>query len=401
MSTPRNPAPIAQNILAAQEFLRQQQVDGWLLYDFRGSNPLLMQLLPGKRWTTRRAWLWIAANGSPTLLAHSIDAQQFESIGIARELYLSWQQMHEWLAAKLAGARRVAMDYAPGGMLPAVSIVDAGSVEMIRALGADVVSSADLVQACVARWSESAQREHAVAANHVTRIKDDAFNFIRAALEANRAVNEYEVQQKIVADFGAAGLEFPEPPIVAVNAHSGDPHFELSPASSSVIKRGDWVLIDLWARRPGEENIFSDITWVGCCGEPSSKQREVFETVKNARDACVKFAVDAWKKQQTIQGWQLDDAARAVIIDAGFGDFIRHRTGHSLSPGPKVHGLGVNIDNLETHDTRQVLPGIGYTVEPGIYLPDFGVRLELNVFVDPAKGATITSCVQDEIVKLA
>lgn len=384
----------------AQEFLRRQQIDGWLVYDFRGNNPLLNQLLPGKRWTTRRAMLFIPANGAPVLLNHSIDANQFATVDIQRESYLSWPELHAWLVRTTAGARRVAMDYAPGGTLPAVSIVDAGTVEMVRALGVDVVSSADLIQACLAVWSDDAQRGHATASAEVTRIKDGAFDFIRQALRRGKPVDEFEVQQHIVSAFNDAGMEFPEPPIVAANAHSGDPHFEVSDKSPAKIKKGDWVLIDLWARLPGEENIFSDITWVGCAGERSAKQREVFNVVKAARDACVESAVRAWNAKQPQQGWQLDDAAREVIIRSGYGDFIKHRTGHSLSRGPKVHGLGVNIDNLETHDTRQVLPGIGYTVEPGVYQPEFGVRLEINVFVDPVKGPTITSCIQDEIVSL-
>lgn len=385
---------------AAQEFLRRQQIDGWLVYDFRGNNPLLNQLLPGKRWTTRRAILFIPANGSPVLLNHSIDASQFASVEVRRESYLSWPELHAWLVRNTAGARRIAMDYAPGGTLPAVSIVDAGTVEMVRALGVDVVSSADLVQACLAVWSDEAQRNHAKASAEVTRIKDGAFDFIRQALRRGQPVNEFEVQQHIVSAFNDTGLEFPEPPIVAVNAHSGDPHFEVSEKSAATIEKGDWVLIDLWARLPGEENIFSDITWVGCAGEPSAKQREVFDVVKRARDRCVKEAQFAWNEGQKLQGWQLDDEARDVIIGAGYKDFIKHRTGHSLSRGPKVHGLGVNIDNLETHDTRHVMSGIGYTVEPGVYLPEFGVRLEINVFVNPNIGPTITSCIQDEIVSL-
>ncbi|CAN5594003.1 M24 family metallopeptidase [soil metagenome] len=385
---------------AAQDFLRRQQIDGWLIYDFRGSNPLLNQLLPGKRWTTRRALLFVPANGAPVLLNHSIDAGQFASVDVRRESYLSWQDLTAWLVRATAGARRVAMDYAPGGTLPAVSIVDAGTVEMVRALGVDVVSSADLIQACLAVWSEDAQREHAKASAEVARIKDGAFDFIRQALRRGQPVNEFEVQQQIVSAFADAGLEFPEPPIVAANAHSGDPHFEVSQASPARIQKGDWVLIDLWARVPGEENIFSDIPWVGCAGEPSAKQREVFDVVKAARDACVQSAHRAWSAKQPQQGWQLDDAARDVIIQAGYREYIRHRTGHSLSRGPKVHGLGVNIDNLETHDTRQIMAGIGYTVEPGVYLPEFGVRLEINLFVDPTKGPTVTSCVQDQIASL-
>ncbi|MGH7178364.1 MAG: M24 family metallopeptidase, partial [Tepidisphaeraceae bacterium] len=212
----------------------------------------------------------------------------------------------------------------------------------------------------------------------------------------------FQVQQHMMARFAAMNLETPDPPIVAVNAHSGDPHFEVSETSPATINRGDWVLIDLWARVPGDENIFSDITWVGFAGKDvPSRMRDVFEVVRGARDACVARAVTAFAASQPVHGWELDEAARKVIIDAGFGQFIRHRTGHSLSPGPRVHGVGVNIDNLETHDTRQMLPEIGFTVEPGVYLPEFGVRLEIDVFNDPVQGPTVTSGVQDDIVIVA
>jgi Xaa-Pro aminopeptidase len=211
-----------------------------------------------------------------------------------------------------------------------------------------------------------------------------------------------------MARFATDGLETCDPPIVGVNAHAGDPHFEVSATSPAPIRRGDWVLIDLWARVPDDENIYSDITWVGFCGrEVPAKHKRVFETVRAARDAALTRAQQAWKAGERIQGWQLDDAAREVIVGAGFEGAIRHRTGHSLSPGPKVHGVGMNLDNLETHDTREMISGIGFTIEPGIYLPDtaggeggFGVRLEINVFVDPHKGPVVTSCLQDDVVLL-
>lgn len=384
-----------------QAYMREQRIDAWLIYDFRGNNPVLAQLLPGKHWTTRRAALLVPASGAPELLAHGIDFTQFDGVAVARTKYLSWNDWQAWLRDKIAGCTRVAMEYSPGGALPAVAVADAGTVELVRAFGAEVVSSANLIQVCVARWRPEALANHELASRQVGQIKDEAFEHIRRQLAAGAAVNEYEVQQLIMRRFAELGLETPDAPIVAVNAHSGDPHFEVSASQPAAIRRGDWVLIDLWARRPGEENIFSDITWVAFAGrEPSARQREVFEAVRRARDAALQAARDGWKSGATLQGWQLDEAARAPIIEAGFGDFIRHRTGHSLSPGPKVHGLGVNLDNLETHDTRDVLPGIGFTIEPGIYLPEFGVRLEIDVYADPHSGPRPTSVVQDEIVLL-
>jgi len=382
-----------------QRFMREQRIDAWLLYDFRGSNPVFAQLLPGDRFTTRRALLFVPSTGKAELLAHQIDASQYHDAWVQVQQYLSWQDLHDWIKSHVKGRPRIAMEYSAQNALPVVSVTDAGTVELVRACGAaDIVSSADLIQICVAQWNVDAQRNHAKASADVARIKDEAFDQIRQALRGDSRITELDVQQHIMQRFADAGLETPDPPIVAVNDHAGDPHFEVSTAAPTEIRRGDWVLIDLWARVPGDANIFSDITWCGCAGQPSARHREVYSAVKAARDACVNRATQAWQAKEQVQGWQLDDAARQVIIERGYEKFIRHRTGHSLSPGPKVHGLGVNIDNLETHDTRRILPGIGFTVEPGIYLPEFGVRLEINVFVDPKKGPTISSCVQDDIV---
>jgi len=386
---------------SVQQYMCEQRIDGWLLYDFRGNNQVFAQVLPGKRWTTRRAVLLIPANGEAKLLAHGIDWNQFEKLDVAKERYLSWRDLGEWLSKSLSGMGRVAMEYAPGGALPVVSIVDAGTVEFVRSLGVEVVSSANIIQVCVAAWSKQAVEGHRWASAEVAKAKDHAFDLIRDRLKNSKSVNEYEVQQFIVERFKAVGLEASEQPIVAVNAHSGDPHFEPSANASSPIKPGDWVLIDLWARKPGDENVFSDITWTGFAGrDVPAKHREVFNAVKAARDASLARAVQAWKNKEAVQGWQLDEAARKVIIDAGYEKAIRHRTGHSLSPGPLVHGVGMNLDNLETHDTREMLVGIGFTIEPGIYLPEFGVRNEIDVYVDPSAGPTVTSCKQDEIVLL-
>lgn len=389
------------NLAPTQDFMRRQQIDGWLLYDFRGNNPVFAQLLPGQRTTTRRAMLFIPATGDPVLLQQTLDANQFEGLGIRRETYVSWRDLHAWLAGIATGRGRIAMEYAPANTLPVVSIADAGIVELVRGQGLEVVSSANLIQMCVARWSAAAVEQHAVASRKVTAIKDAAFARIREGIAAGQTPHEHEIAQFIRDRFKAEGLEWPDGPIVAVNAHSGDPHYEPSPEHPTPIRPGDWVLIDLWARQPGDENIYSDITWVGVvASKPSDKQREVFETVKAARDGALRLAVDAWQAKQTLQGWQLDDAARAPILAAGYEHAIKHRTGHSLSPGPKVHGLGFNLDNLETHDTRAVLPGLGFTIEPGIYLPEFGVRLEIDAYVDPQRGPVVTSCVQNEIVLL-
>jgi Xaa-Pro aminopeptidase len=394
------------NIAAIQSHLQERQIDGWLIHDFRGSNSVLTLLL-GKTHTTRRAMLFIPTRGQATIACSLLDRNAFEKLaaqhGLKVHLYISWREMHAWMASVLGACKRVAMEYAPGCTLPVVSIVDAGTIELVRSFGVEVVSSADVLQLTVAKWSAEALERHHKASSEVARIKDDAFAFIKHSLAAGNAINEYQVQQRIMQNFRDAGLEADEGPIVGVNEHGGDPHFEVSSTNPSPIKKGDWVLIDLWSRYPGEENIYSDITWVGYCGtDVPAKHRQVFEVVRAARDASVKCCQDAWAAKRPLQGWELDDAARLTIINAGFERGIRHRTGHSLSPGPRVHGLGFNLDNLETRETREVLPGLGFTIEPGIYLPDapdrLGVRLEINMYIDAVKGPIITSCFQKEIV---
>jgi Xaa-Pro dipeptidase len=388
-----------------QHAMREQKIDAWLVYDFRGSNQVFTRLFPsptGKRHLTRRVLLLIPASGEPTILHSPLDGPGLRDITLPKTEFLGWADMQSRLSAALQPGSRVAMEYVPGGALPVMSIVDAGTVELVRSFGVEVVSSANLVQLSIARWSPDAVAKHAIASQKVAAIKDAAFDLIRQRLAANKPINEHEVQQFIVQRFDAEGLQYPDPPIVGVNAHAGDPHFEVSAKDPAPIRKGDWILIDLWARIPGDDNIYSDITWVGFAGKDvPAKHREVFNAVKTARDAAVKLSQDAWRAKRRIQGWELDAAARAEIIKAGYEKAIKHRTGHSLSPGPLVHGMGVNLDSIETRDTREVLPGLGWTVEPGIYLPEFGVRLELNMYADPQKGPVVTSCVQDDIVLVA
>lgn len=392
-----------------QAFMADRRIDGWLVFDFRCNNPILARLLPSapppapKRWTTRRAALFVPASGRPVLLAQTLDAGQFggaAALGVEVETYISWAQLHAFIEKHCAGGR-IAMEYSPGNALPVVSVADAGIVELVRSRGAEVVSSADLIQVAAARWSAEAVKLHAEASCKVAGVKDAAFAMIRERLAAGRAVHEHEAAQFIRDRFVAEGLEYPDGPIVAVNEHAADPHYEPAADHPREIRKGDWILIDLWARKPGDENIYSDITWTGFAGrEVPARHREVFGAVRAARDAALKAAKDGWAAKRTVQGWQLDEAARKVIIEAGFAKGIKHRTGHSLSPGALVHGVGMNLDNLETHDTRGMLAGTGFTIEPGIYLPDekLGVRNEINVYVDPAKGPVVTSCDQTEIV---
>ncbi len=291
------------------------------------------------------------------------------------------------------------MEYAPGGGLPVMGIVDGGTLEMVRecAQGVTIVSSANLVQVSVAVWSAEAVAGHAVASDACGRIMKGVFAYIREHLRSGTNITEYQAQRWIMNEFAAAGLETADAPIVAVNGHAGDPHFEVSATDSATIKAGDWILVDLWARLPGEHNIFSDITWVGYAGKDvPSRHRKVFDAVRSGRNAAVALVKARWASGLPTQGWEVDDAAYQAIVKAGFKDGIKHRTGHSLSGGPRVHGVGVNIDNLETHDTRELLPGVGFTIEPGAYYDDLGVRMEVNMYMDPVSGPRVTSCWQDE-----
>jgi len=385
-------------LAAAQHYLHAHKLDAWLVHDFRGSNAVLARLLPGKRHTTRRVVLVVPVRGQPTILVAPLDSNQFTDIpGVARREFNGHTQFKDVLAAVLKGSKRVAMEYSHLCALPIVSIVDAGSIELVRSIGMEVVSSADLMQTCVARWSPEALAVHEAVSRQVGQIKDEAFSYIHRTLNAGRSPMEHEVADLIRRRFTEAKLEWPDGPIVAVNAHSGDPHYSPSQDHHTPINPGDWILIDLWARRGGEEHIFSDITWTGFAGQrvPAEHLR-VFNVVRDARDAAVKAAKDAWAIQRPIHGWELDEAAANVIRAAGLAHGIKHRTGHSLSPGTMVHGLGMNLDNLETHDSRTMLPGIGFTVEPGVYLPAFGVRNEINVYVDPTRGPVVTSSLQNQ-----
>lgn len=417
--------------------LAQQQIDAWVIYDFRGSSAVLPRVLPPEgpaahgansansatgqpaRWTTRRLALVVPRVGPATLLVNPLDAGQFASLPALRDgtvlerRYVAWTAFRDELACLLAGTRRVAMEYSPGAALPAVGTVDAGTIELVRALGVEVVSSADLIQATAAAWGgPSTLATHQRTSALVDAIKDEAFARVGAAVRAGATIFEHEVAAFIRERFAAHGLHSDDGPVVAVNAHAADPHYLPAPEHPMPIRAGDWLLIDLWARPGGagaEREIFGDITWVASVGGPArALHARVFGVVAAARDAALDRARAAWAAGERVEGWQLDEAARRVITDAGLAHGLRHRTGHSLSPGPLVHGLGMNLDALETRDSRAMLPDTGFTIEPGVYLPDerdpaggptgLGVRLEINVYVDPALGPVVTSGVQREII---
>jgi Xaa-Pro aminopeptidase len=386
------------NLTRAQEALRQENLDCWLVYDFQRTNPIMAQILSDHRFVSRRLYLIIPAQGEPVILGSKIDNDAIQTSPYRAEFYVSWQEMTRKLAELLSDFKIIGLDYSPRCALPVASRIDAGTWELIKGLGKELKSAANVFQAAVAAWQPAALAAHLEDCQIVGGIKDEAFQFIANSLQAGETVTEYDVQQLIMRQFDRAGLFTPYPPIVAVNQHSGDPHYSPDSEKHAPISKGDWVLIDLWAKRTGYEYIFADMTWVGYVGmSPSPEQRQIFDIVRTARDEAIHFLQTCYDQGTTAEGWQVDDVARQVIDQAGYANYFFHRTGHSLGPGNHVHGQGANIDNLETHDTRKLIPGIGFSIEPGIYLPEFGVRLEINVYM-AEDGPRVTTPIQHKII---
>ncbi len=386
------------NLEAVQEALRSAGLDGWLFFDHHARDPLAYRILglPAGQTVTRRWYYLVPATGEPRGLVHNIEASVLDALPGEKRRYSSWSAQRDGLAHLLSGCRRVAMQYSPECAVPYVAMVDAGTVELIRSAGAEVASSADLVQQFEARWSAANLEQHLEAGRKVDEIRRDAFRLVGEKQRAGERITEYAVQQFIRKRFTTAGLKTDHGPIVGVNENSGNPHYEPSAEVSKEIRKGDWLLIDMWARSAAPDGVYYDITWTGFCGiEPPERIRNVFEIVKGARNRAVRFIQDAVRAGRELRGFEVDDIARGWIRDKGFEERFVHRTGHSI--GSEVHGAGANMDNLETHDERRIIPWTCFSIEPGIYLPEFGVRLEVNVFVGD-REARVTGEVQQEIV---
>ena len=385
-----------------QALLREANLDGWLLFDFRGMNPIAASIapLPPQAMFSRRWAYWIPTQGEPQWLVHAIELAPFRDWPVQPRFYVRWQELEEQLAAMLGDARRIAMEYSPRCAIPYVSRVDAGTLEMIRGLGVEVVSSADLVQAVEARLSPAQLEGHRRAAAALLRIKDEAFAHVAQALAAGQPISEYSVQQWLAGRIAEAGLVADHAPIVAVNAHAADPHYIPTVERHAAIGRGDLLLLDLWAKEPQPDAIYGDITWVALCSDRVPlRYQNICAIVAQARDAAVAFVQAEMAAGRAVRGCDVDDVCRGVIERAGYGRFFIHRTGHSL--GAAGHGNGANIDNLETNDTRRLLPGTAFTIEPGIYLPgDFGVRLEIDLYVHDDGIEITTLPLQREIIAL-
>jgi Xaa-Pro aminopeptidase len=402
MATAGAAAPTTLDIAAVQAALREERLDGWLLYDFRGLNPIAADVtkagLRGGHLATRRWFYLIPAAGQPRALVHAIEPDALAHLPGTAERYTGRQQLESGLRRLVGGERRLAMEYSPGCAIPYIARVDAGTVELVRQLGVEVVSSGDLVQRFSAVWHEAEIAAHRTASTKLYGVKDRAFEAIARRTRDHVPTTEFDVQQLMAGWFADEGLVSDSAPNVSAAENAGNPHYLPTSERSRVIRPDDLVLLDLWAKIDQRGAVFADITWVGYTGRRvPDRFARAFATVRDARDAAAALVQDAARAGRTLRGFEVDRAASAVLRGAGYADQILHRTGHSL--GEAVHGNGVNMDDYETHDDRRLLPGTGFTIEPGVYFSDFGVRSEINMIVH-ARGAEITGTLQTEIVTL-
>jgi len=389
------------NLSAIQAALTAQGLDGWLFCDHHRRDPMAYAILGlGHTAMASRRWFYfLPAKGEPVKLTHRVEPRALEALPGRQEHYLAWTELHAKLKAIVGRSKRIAMQYSPNNNIPYIGLVDAGTIELIRSFGPEIATSADLVQQFEATVGEEGYASHVWAGERVQRIKDETFEAMAKALRDGTKVTEYELAQRIVRRFGEEGLTCDgESPIVGFNDHPADPHFEPTPANAYTLKAGDTILLDLWARRDEPVGIYYDITWCAFAGQqPPAKYAEIFGVVRDARDAAVAFVSRKLAAGTPVHGYEVDDACRKVVADAGYAEFFLHRTGHSI--GTHVHGNGANIDNLETKDERLIVPGTCFSIEPGIYLAgSMAARAEIDVFVTSAGKAEVFGAVQKELV---
>lgn len=385
---------IGQKLPEVQELLRETEIDGWLVYDFRGTNPFAARVF-GHRGTllTRRWFLWIPARGEPQVLVHDIEFGSFPRAGYALHKYNSRQTLLQQLRNLLGAARRVAMEYSPNANIPYVSRVDGGTLELIRSLGVEVVSSGDVLQLFLT-WTPEQLANHLKAAEVLTRTKDAALELLVQHIARREPIDEYRLQQYMNRFIAEQGMDPDHPPIVGFGPGAGDPHYVPSASRSKTLEPGDAILMDLWCKVPGD-NPFADITWMAFYGSPGPEFLQAFKTVLAARDIGVELLQNRLSAGQAVRGNEVDRVVREVLINGGFAANLKHRTGHSLGI-QTVHGEAVHFDDFETLDERAVLPGLGFTIEPGVYFPEYGVRSEINVY-STATGIEITTARQTEL----
>jgi Xaa-Pro aminopeptidase len=400
-----SPTP-AERVAEIQKALQAAKLDGWLFYDFRGSDYLALRVLKIDEHAigSRRWFYYVPASGECTKIVHRIEAAKLDPLPGKRQEYSSWKEQHALLRAALTGSNkkpRIAMEYSPMNDVPYLSKVDAGTIELVRSFGVDVVTSAELVQQFEAVWTPEQLQSHIEASDKMHRIFFDAFAEIARKIQANEPLTEYDVQQFIVRRWHEEGMGSEhDDPIVSVNANTANPHYTPNETGSLPIHRGDFVLLDLASklRQPGA--VFTDQTWTGYVGETVPEEySKIFNIVRDARDSAVEFVRRNLRDGKSIRGADVDDVSRGVITKAGYGEYFTHRTGHSI--GEEVHGNGVNIDNFETRDSRRVTPGVCFSIEPGIYLPGkFGVRSEIDVYVNGKEIEIYGQPIQTEVVPI-
>jgi Xaa-Pro dipeptidase len=399
----------AERVAEIQSALRGAGLDGWLFYDFRQSDPLAYRILrlDPRQFSTRRWFYFVPAEGEPTRINHAIEQGKLDRLPGRRLVYSSWGRLHEHLRDTLAsgarngGAPRIAMQYSPENSIPYISRVDAGTIELVRSLGAEPVTSADLVQLFEAVWTDEQYRSHVTAADNVRDIIQEAFAEVARKIKAGEAVTEYDIQQFMVRRFEEEGMTCEgDHPIVSVNSNAASPHYQPSASRFSPIRRGDFLLLDVWAKLKTPGAVYADQTWTGFVGEePTEEHVKVFRVVRDARDAAIEFVRENVKAGNEIKGAEVDDVSRGVIERAGYGEYFTHRTGHSI--GEEVHGNGAHIDNLETKDSRRIIPRTCFSIEPGIYLPgNFGVRSEVDVYVSDGDIEVTGQPIQTELLAI-
>jgi Xaa-Pro aminopeptidase len=398
-----------ERVADIQAALRDAGFDGWLFYDFRGSDPLAYRILKLDTHgiTSRRWFYYIPATGEPVKIVHSIERDKLDALPGRKMIFLPWQQLQSHVREVLTGsnghseAKRIAMQYTPENAIPYISRVDAGTIELIRSFGVEPVSSANLVARFEAVWTEAQYESHVKAADNIHNIIQEAFGEIARRIRAGEPTTEYDIQQFMVRRFEEEGMTCDgDHPIVSVNANSAIPHYGPTSETFSPIKKGDFVLLDVWAKLKAPGAVYADQTWTGYVGETvPEKYRHIFNIVRDARDAAVSFVQENIRAGRELKGADVDDVSRKVIVDAGYGPQFLHRTGHSI--GEEVHGNGANIDNLETKDSRTILPRTCFSIEPGVYLEgDFGVRSELDVYVGDGEAIATGQPVQKELVAI-
>ena len=391
-----------QKVEQAQKYLQELGVDGWLLYDFSQSNPLLYLFLdlPKDRIFRRRFFYWIPAKGVPVKIVHAIEAHVLDEWPGEKQLYSSWQRLHQALASLLKGKKKVAMEYSPKNEIPYVSRVDGGTIDLVRSFGPEVVSSASFLPYFTAVLTEEQAQSHIRAGQALDTLVGETWKWIGEQLKQGKSITEYDAQQIIVEGFARKGMITDTPPNVSVNANTADPHYLPTRTGAKPIRKGDFLLIDMWCKEKEEWAVFGDITRVGiAAASPLPKHEEIFRIVREAQKAATDFVIQRFREKKRVEGYEIDDVARQLIQKRGYGDQFLHRTGHNI--GVELHGSGAHIDNLEMHDVRPILPGTCFSIEPGIYLEgDFGIRLEYDLYVNLKGEVTIVGGIQEKIVTL-